>query len=145
MEHTLDIAKFRLMFPAFGDTTLYPDTVLEAWFSFAKCEINPVDSCVLRGDCLDMALMLCLAHILQMMTDAAKGTLRTGAITGAAIDKVSASFTAPPFASGWQYWLSMTPYGLQLWGLLGAKATGGFYIGGRPEQAAFRKAGGRFR
>lgn len=145
MEHTLDTEKFRLLFPAFGDATLYPDAMLEAWFSFAKCEIAPNDSCVLAGECLDMALMLCLAHILQMMADAAKGTMRTGAITAAAIDKVSASFTAPPFASGWQYWLSMTPYGIQLWGLLSSNATGGFYIGGRPEQAAFRKAGGRFR
>lgn len=144
MEHTLDIPKFRLLFPAFGNATLYPDPMLEAWFSFAKCEIYPYDTCVLRGECLDTALMLCLAHILQIMSDAARGTMRTGAITAAAIDKVSASFTTSPYISQWQYWLSMTPYGSTLLGLLSGKATGGYYFGGRPEQAAFRKVGGRF-
>jgi len=139
----LNIEKFRKMFPVFGEPTLYPDEMLTAWYSFAECEIDPRGSCALNGDCLEMALMLCLAHILHQMGEVAKGTTRTGAITAASIDKVSVSFTAPPFASGWQYWLSLSPYGLTLWGMLSAKSSGGFYVGGLPEKASFRRAGGR--
>lgn len=142
--HTLDIAAFRAAFPAFANPALFPDELLQFWWTFATCEIAPTDNYVLSGDCLDKALMLCLAHILFIINRTAQGSTATGAITAATIDKVSVSYTAPPYTSGWQYWLSLSPYGIMLRGLLSAKAAGGFYIGGLPESSGFRKIGGIF-
>lgn len=142
--HTLDIAEFRGAFPAFANSALYPPELLQFWWGFATCELCPNDSAVLNGECLQRGLMLCLAHILTIIDKAAKGRSATGAITSAAIDKVSVGYTAPPYSSGWQYWLSLTPYGLLLRSLLSSKAAGGFYIGGWPEADGFRKIGGVF-
>lgn len=143
--HTLDIDKFRTIFPAFADPVLYPPDMLNFWFAMATCELSATDSCVLHGDCLDNALMLCVAHIGTLLTRAAQGQAQTGAVTSAAIDKVSVGFTAPPFKDGWDYWLSLTPYGLQLHALLSSRAVGGFYFGGLPETAALRRVGGVYR
>ena len=139
----LDIAKFRAAFPQFADATVYPDPMLNTWWAFANCEI--VESCLLHGDCLENALMLCLAHILMLMHNAARGKVGTGAITSAVIDKVQVGFQAPPFTSGWGYWLGLSPYGIALKAMLSIKAAGGFYIGGMPESRAIRRVGGRFR
>lgn len=144
MEHTLDIAAFRVMFPAFADPVLYPDAQLTAWWSIATCAISDVDNCELSGDCLQTILNLMLAHLGLIFTRAADGNTATGVQIAAAIDKVSIGYAAPPYKSGWQAWLSQTPYGLTLWAMLGAMASGGFYIGGMPEQSAFRKAYGSF-
>ena len=135
-----DIAKFRAVFTQFASDTLYPDALITFWADFAKCELS--ESCLLFGDCYDNALMLVVAHILTLMTTAAQGNGQTGALTSAAIDKVSVGYTAPPYQSGWQYWLTQTPYGVQLWSLLSVLAAGGFYVNGWPEASAFRRAGG---
>lgn len=140
--HALDIGAFRKMFPQFEDAVIYPDPMLESWWVMASCAMSPDDNCIVSGDCLQTSLYLMMAHMGLIMTKIAEGTTTVGAVTSATIDKVSVSFSVPPYKSGWQFWLSQTPYGMQLWAILSARASGGFYIGGAPERAAFRRVGG---
>lgn len=145
--HTFDVAAFRSQFVAFASTTLYPDVTLEGYFTMATAYIALWDNCGLSGARLDLALNLMTAHLAQIFTMIAATPLSptTGVQTSATIDKISVTYEAPPSGpSGWRYWLSTTPYGLQLWALLSARSVGGFYIGGSPEKAAIRKVGGRF-
>lgn len=138
-----DVAKFRQMFPAFSSSGIYPDVTIQAWGTMAQCSLK--ESCELSGECFELAVYLLTAHIGTLLTRAASGTA-SGVVTSAAIDKVSVGFAPPPFRSEWAYWLSQTPYGVQLQGMLSGMAVGGFYVSGTrtPELGAFRRAGGRF-
>lgn len=143
MAHEFDPVAFRAMFPEFTDPP-YTDALLATYWEIATCAISTVDNCVLGGDCLQTALMLMTAHIAKILGGASQGNTAVGAQTGATVDKVSVTFAAPPYKSGWQAWLAQTPYGMTLWALLSAKASGGWYIGGLPESSAIRKVGGIF-
>lgn len=142
-DHTLDPAAFRAMFPQFASVAIYPNTSLQAWWSMATVNMSAADSCALNGDTLQLALNLMTAHLGALFVSMASGK-RGGVLTSASIDKVSVGYASPPFKTGWQFWLSSTPYGLQLWALLTGLAAGGFYVNGAPEAAAFRKVGGYF-
>jgi hypothetical protein len=141
--HTFDIAAFRTQFPAFANTATFPDETLNAYWAAATCYVNPVDWCYLSGDCLQLALNLMTAHLTQLSVLIAQGQ-NPGFIQAATIDKVSVTLQPPPVHNQWQWWLSGTPYGAQLWALLQGKSVGGFYIGGLPESFAFRKVAGIF-
>lgn len=142
-QHVLDIPVFRVLFPAYANATTYPDGVLDVFWGSAVAYLGDYDGCLLRGAALQSALNYMTAHLLALNDMIARG--QTFAIvTGSTVDKVSVTREPPPAKSGWQWWLALTPYGLQLWALLSVKSAGGFYVGGRPEQAAFRKVGGRF-
>lgn len=143
-EHTIDLATFRLLFPAFANTALYSDARLTATFEMATAYLGAYDGCTLYGAVLQNALNLLTAHLLQLSTALAMGQTASGVITGATIDKVSVTLAAPPTTSGWKYWLATTPYGLQLWALLSIKAAGGGYYGGSFMRAGFRGPSGRF-
>lgn len=138
---TLDLDKFRTAFPEFANVTAYPDARLELWWQAVICAMDDAAMC---DDCAETYFYLMLAHIAKLMTKAATGSAQVGAKTSATIDKVSVAYAAPPYKDGWEYWLSQTPYGIELWALLGMLAVGGLYIGGRPETRGFRKVGGRF-
>lgn len=144
-EHVLNIPAFRAMFPVFTDPP-YPDPLITAMWPIVTCAIDDVDNCALSGDCLQTALYLMLAHVLYTLngpTGTKPGPV--GVKTQAQVDKVSVTYAAPPYKSGWQAWLSQTPWGLTLWAMLSAMSVGGFYVSGRlPEQDAFRKSYGRF-
>lgn len=140
--HTFDVDAFRKMFPAFADTTKYPDELLSGYFAIASCNINLCDSPVIHGKCLDVAINLMTAHVAYLMGLAATGRGQVGIQVSAGVDKVSISVQAPPVKSAWQQWLSLSPYGLQFWAMMQMKAAGGFYIGGLPETMAFKKVGG---
>lgn len=146
-EHTLDIATFRLLFPAFADETKFPDPYIQAQWDMATSYLGSVDGCLFGGAELQTALNLMTAHLMQLnVLIAAGGSAGTGGVlTGATIDKVTVTMAPPPFKNGWAWWLEQTPYGAQLWALLTMKSAGGFYAGGLPERRAFRKVYGTFR
>lgn len=146
-QQTLNIATFRLLFPEFADPAKFPDPYIQAQWNVAVAHMGDMDGWALAGSALNTALMYLTAHLMKInvILAAGGGAGIAGQVTGATIDKVSVQFAAPPSKSGWQYWLSLTPYGLQLWALLQMKSAGGLYIGGRPERRAFRKVGGNFR
>lgn len=137
-----DTATFRASFPAFANTSIYTDQQIEVWHQMAACSLHTTPC---HGDqCYDMALMLMVAHIGTLLGSAARGQNMTGVVSASTIDKVSVSFSVPPYVSGWNYWLGLTPYGQQLLAMLSTCAIGGFYAIGRPESSAFRKVGGWF-
>ena len=141
----LDSAQFRALFTQFSNATAYPYQVLKAQYAAAGNFISQADSVYggMTGDTLSYALQLLTCHLLVLSEKAAGGE-PAGFITAASEGDVSISIAPPPMASGWRAWLASTIYGMQLWGLLAAKAAGGFAIGGLPERQAFRKVGGTF-
>lgn len=145
--HELDVDTFRLLFPEFANTTTFPTPYIQAQWDMAVSAMGANDGWALCGAALQNALNLLTAHLMKLNVIAAAGGGAgiTGVVTGATIDKVSVQMAAPPVKSGWQFWLSQTPYGTTLWAFLSMKSAGGLYIGGRPERLAFRKVGGRFR
>lgn len=141
--HVFDVTAFRTQFPEFANATTFPDATLQAYWDAATCYINPNDFCYLNGDCLQLALNLMTAHLTQLSVQIAAGQTPY-LMQSATIDKVTVSLTPPPLKNQWQWWLSTTPRGMQLFAMLQAKSIGGFYIGGLPETAAFRKVAGIF-
>lgn len=144
---TFNVAEFRAAFPAFSDETKFPDATLQGYFDSACLFIDPNTSACwyfgLKEAAKKRALYLMTAHLAQLSTIIAGGQT-PGQVQGSTIDKVSVTLTPPPQQNQWQWWLGLTAYGQQLLAILQVKAAGGFYIGGRPELAAFRKVGGVF-
>lgn len=142
----IDIDKFRKLFPQFANALLYPPIMIQSWYTMATCSM--AEPCVcLTDDCGTLMLYLMTAHLGQIMVRAAKGGAAGGAVgvlTSATIDKVTVTYTPPPFKDGWQAWMASTPYGLQLWAMLSAMSAGGYDVNGRPEQEAFRGVYGGF-
>lgn len=144
---TLDIPAFRLLFPAFSNDTLFPDSLLNAQYAAATMYISANDNFCggLNGARLDFALQLLTAHLLASFDLIRNGETTSGLTTGATVDKVSVTMEAPPATNAWQFWLASTPYGMQLWAFLFGRAVGGWSVGGLPERRGFRKIGGTFR
>jgi hypothetical protein len=131
-----DLDSFRSLYPQFA--TLTDDQVL-ATSAQAQCFLTD-QGC----DCSAHMWLLMVAHMLTLGRQASTGGV-SGQVTSASIDKVSVSFAAPPSGNdAWAYWLSLTPFGVQLRALLKRCTAGGFYFGGLPERAGFRSVGGVF-
>ncbi|AAT37727.1 virion structural protein [Burkholderia phage BcepB1A] len=146
MDHTLDITKFRALFPEFNNDVKYPDALLEQWYAVAGEYLGLTDyACGLNGNTLDLALMQLTAHLMKSATILSSNKGAPMVMTSATIDKVSISTLAPPIKNGWQYWLSTTPYGQMLWALLSMRSSGGFVYGGSPELSGYRRIGGVFK
>lgn len=143
---TLDPATFRAMFSEFADAATYTDEALQMrWDAEAVAYVSDENCGSLTGAKRAYAVQIMLAHLLRLSKMAsAADAAPAGVITSATIDKVSVTLVPPPARSEWGYWLAQTPYGQQLGAYLSMQAAGGFYIGGNPERAAFRKVGGVF-
>lgn len=142
-QHTLDLASFRAMFPAFSNVTTYPDATIQMWWTMGNQYIYSYDNCLISGDVLQLALNLMTAHLAQSFTMIGNGQT-VAVVTGATEGSVSVSMMPPPAKTGWQWWLLTTPYGAQLWALLQTLTVGGFTIGGAPERSGFRRVYGVF-
>lgn len=140
-----DDVSFRAQFPAFSDRNTFSSVVLYDTWGMGGAYINPSNG---PGWCnnpaqLQRALDLMCAHLTQLGVQIANGT-PMGVMSAAAEGSVSITLQPPPTKSAFGYWLSTTPYGIQLRMLLGIVAGTGFYVGGSCERGGFRKAGGRF-
>lgn len=139
----MKIETFRLMFPAFNDEILYRDEMIELWGEQANQFL--AESWGLNGGKFELAFNLMTAHLLSLASKEINGgSGASGAVQSATEGSVSVSFAAPPSRNGWEFWLSSTPYGVQLWALLNQLGSTGVYIGGLPERNAVRKVGGVF-
>ena len=143
---TFDASSFRAAFPAFENPTTYTDATLQFYFNNAICIISDNSAFGSMQDTTDnqprsLCLNLLTAHIAVLMTQAAAGQQNT-LVTQSTVDKVSVTLEPPPADTEFQWWLSLTPYGLQIRAILQTFSVGGFYFGGRPELSAFRKVGG---
>jgi hypothetical protein len=139
--HALDLVNFRALFPEFATTP--NDAQLAAYWGMATQYMSPNDGVVLYGDTLQLGLNLMTAHLAKSMTLISSGK-QSVVVSSSSEGSVSVSLVPPPIKSGWQWWLSTTPYGAQLWALLNIKTAGGLMVGGSLERASFRHAGGVF-
>ncbi|CAB5155341.1 Protein of unknown function DUF4054 [uncultured Caudovirales phage] len=142
-QHTFDVTAFRAMFPEFSNVTTYPDAALNGYWTMGVQHIYSYDNDLIDGDTLQLALNLMAAHLGRSFSLVNTGNTPS-VMAGATEGSVGVSMSPPPFKTGWQYWLSTTPYGVQLWALLQSLVVGGLYIGSLPERYGFRKIGGIF-
>ncbi len=138
-------ANFRAQFPQFADTTAFPEAMLQAYWTMATAYINPDGG---PGWCknpaqLQLAIDLMAAHLTASYVLINAGT-PTVLVQGSTEGSVSVSLTPPPVKTAYGWWLATTPYGLQLRALLATVQNVGFYFGGLPERAGFRKVAGVF-
>lgn len=144
---TLDLVTFRALFPQFADTAKFPDQLVQLQFDMATSYISADTYGDMPVAARTNALYLMTAHLLMLGVIIATGNYSgvPGVVTGSSVGDVSVTLQAPPSGtSQWRWWLNLTPYGQQLLALLQAQAAGGFYVGGLPERAAFRKVYGIF-
>lgn len=136
-------ANFRAQFPAFANTTTYPEAMLSGYWTMATAYINENGGpgWMRNSAQLQLALDLMAAHLAQSYTLINAG-VPTVVVQGSTEGTVSVSMTPPPIKSAFGYWLATTPYGMQLRALLDVMASVGFYVGGSIERYGFRKAGG---
>jgi len=139
-QHVFDLPKFRIAFPMFA---LLQDDQLQSWWDMATATMTSTDGLLLHGESLQLALTLMTAHLAWLFTRKYP-TGATGQVSIATEGSVSISMAIPPYRNGWQFWLTQSPFGNQLWALLMIQSAGGLYVGGSPERSAFRKAGGVF-
>lgn len=138
----LNIAAFRINFPAYASESDYPDSRLNAQYAIGKCYIADND-CTLPAECREYALQLMLAHLLNIQDKITSG-VPTNIVVSGSEGSVSVSLAEPPNSDTWTYWFSTTPYGLQLIAMLDAQSAGGFFVGGSEERRGFRKINGGF-
>lgn len=130
-------AQFRSQFPAFSNSTTYPEATLQQYFDTAGLYVaNSNYGYLAAAGATLTSLYLLTAHLAQLATQLANGQTPT-VMSGAGIDKISVSLEPPPAKSLWQWWLSTTAYGAQLLAMLQAQAVGGFYVPGGLGRSGF--------
>lgn len=142
-----DADYFRQLFPAFSNSTTYPDATIAVWWDVATGYINDQYGGAYCGTMSlkqqTLALNYMTAHLLYLSTtitaNGSNGGGTIGVETSATIDKISVSVQPPPAPDAWQYWLQTSAYGQQLLALLSVAAVGGIYINPRPVLTAFRR------
>ena len=146
MAIALDLVAFRALFPQFADATKFPNVAIQMQFDLATSYV----SADIYGDmsipARTHALYLMTAHLLALGVIIATGnyTGQPGILVSSRVGDVQVQLQPPPQRGQWRYWLNLTPYGAQLVALLEMQSAGGFFVGGLPERAAFRKVGGIF-
>ena len=139
--YTFNLASFQAACPALASTD---PTVLAGLWNTAATFLGNGDTPTMQGPAMVLALNLLTGHLAQSMNLLQSGQNTVAPMIGATEGSVTVSMQPPPVKSEWQYWLASTPYGVQLWALLGLQGAGGFMIGGSLENSSFRRAGGAF-
>lgn len=143
---TFDATAFRAQTPQFANPAAYPDAALSAKFDLATAYVTPDTYGDMPVPARTQALYLMTAHLLQLQNIIAQNNYsgQPGIVQAATVDSVAITLQPPPVRGQWRWWLNTTPYGAQLVALLDGLSVGGFFVGGLPERAAFRKVGGIF-
>lgn len=142
---TYDDVAFRTALPYFADVVKYPPLTMEQNFVNGTNFVSNYNYGWLCGSDRQFALYLITAHIATLndiIMENDGGT--AGVVRSARIDKISVVLVPPPSKNQFCWWLNQTPWGQQLATLLAVKSAGGWQVGGIPERAAFRRAGGGF-
>jgi hypothetical protein len=134
---TYDDAYFRASFPALADVNSYPQAVVSNYFTLGGSYIANTNYGRLNGDNKKYALNLITAHLALLNTLISEGG-NPAIITSSGIDKINVTLAPPPAKNMFDYWLSTTPYGLQIMALMQGIAVGGFSIGGSLARSGFR-------
>lgn len=141
-----DATVFREWFPQFADATAFPTLTLQTDFDLATAYVSANTYGCLPIAARTQALYLMTAHLaaLEVIISANGYTGQPGVVEAATVDKLQITLQPPPARGQLRWWLQLTPYGSRLVALLSIRSMGGFYVGGLPERAAFRKVGGIF-
>ena len=138
-----DYNAFIAAYPAFNDTTPYPQTLISNYWTMGTAFIDPTDYGWMTTQQRTVALQLMTAHLTALGDMIMSGNAPV-IVNSTTIDKITVSLTPPPVKNQFQWWLNTTPYGMQLNTLLSMCAVGGMYIGGAPERSSFRGSYGQF-
>lgn len=110
----VDLDTFKAWFPYFTDVT---DETLQGAYAGASSfistnlgNINLPENLQVRG------VYLATAHVLYLSLN--PDLASQGKVASASEGSVSASFTQPQYKNWLEYWLSLTPYGLELLAIL---------------------------
>lgn len=124
--YIFNVTQFRTMYPAFSNATTFPDETLQMYWDQVGGIIANTTYGFLPQQSGPMALYLLTAHLADIGNMILSGQTPT-VTTAAGIDKISVTLLPPPAKDFFQFWLSSTPYGVQLLALLDAASVGGFY------------------
>lgn len=146
MAITFNPTAFRAGFPQFADPTAFPDIKLQAHFDLATTYVSADTYGDMTAAARAYVLDLMTAHLLALGVIIANGNYsgQPGIVSASRVGDVQVTLQPPPAKGQWSWWLNTTPYGAQLVALLEAQSVGGFFVGGLPERAAFRRVGGGF-
>lgn len=143
---TINIAAFRVQTPQFADSAKFPDVLIQSKFDLSTAYVSADTYGDMPQAARTQALYLMTAHLLALGVIIAQNGYsgQPGIVQAATIDGITITLQPPPVRGQWRWWLNTTPYGAELVALLDAQSVGGFFVGGLPERAAFRKVGGVF-
>lgn len=137
-----DSGYFRTNFPAFADTTKYPDATLQNYWTQGTAYVSDQSGGCFIGRMKlpqqKLALNLMTAH-LTFLNNAILLGQNTAIVQQSTIDKISVTLVPPSVPNQWRFWLNQSPYGQQLLSLLEVASTGGFFFGGFPTSGALRR------
>ena len=127
-------AQFRLDFPEFADTSIYPDALIELWLQVA---ITLLANGRRWGAMLKIGTELCAAHYIVLavrdLQAAGVGALPgriTGLQTSKSVGDVSASYDySAVLPTDAQFW-NQSSYGVRFWGFARMIGAGGLQLGG---------------
>ena len=132
---TVSIDEFYTYFPEFN-TDDYT-TIAAAALARAQVYISLKNWGRLQDDKRALAVYLLTAHLAALMYKTSTGdtSSTSGRVASASVGEVSISYEALPSSTDdFDYWLSLTPYGLELLALLNTLTAAPFYIGGSYER-----------
>ena len=131
-----DYDLFVLQVPMYANEQTYPESLIETYWDIATNYVSDLNVGWINGSTRQYAINLMAAHLIYLAGLIAIGQV-PGLMQTATIDKVTVGLTPPPLKNQWQWWLSTTPYGQQLFALLQVQSVGGGYIGGSPVRSSF--------
>ena len=141
---SFDAALFRAQCPAYRDSTVYPDSVLNGMWDLGTNFVSNLNAGYLQGAGRAAALNYMTAHLVFLNDLILAGT-NPGNVTSSGVDRTNVTLEAPKQASQWKYWLNQSPYGKALLALLRINAVGGFYAGGGSQpRSGIRQPNGGF-
>ena len=124
---TANLTQFLNIFPQFNN----PD--MPSQYYFDDTYVWAVDNWNINvfGSRINMAIYLMTAHRLTLMFNAQTNQSgQGGKVASATVGQVSVSYEAMPKADKFDYWLSLSPYGLELLGMLQTLTASPKYYGG---------------
>lgn len=135
---TVTTEEFLELFPEFNQAQYEPYAyALPIYLSRAQVYlgVHYGNSSRWDADKRKLAIYLLTAHLCKLHYDMMTGSATAGQVASASVDGVSVSYVQLPTSDdAWSYWLSLTPWGLELLALLATLTATPFYIGGSMER-----------
>lgn len=131
---SVSLSEFYSLYPEFN-TENYT-SICPACFNRAQCYFSIQNMGRLQNCNRKSAIYLMTAHLslLTYRNQSGAGGAASGLVASAAVGEVNVSYVQIPNLDKWEYWLSLTPYGLELLALLDRLTAIGFYFGGSLER-----------